>query len=95
MLESILNKEDLSGYRVYAICVYKEQLCVIPCDCAMSGDYPVYDKRVVLSEKEIFTFPNKIKGQTIDAIIIRRYNDGFEFDFAEDSWGGFQPIGDL
>lgn len=96
MLENIIEShEELHGYRVYAICMWKEKLCIIPCDSTMSGEYAVYDKAIVLSENEIFNFPNKIDGQPIDAILIRRNNGGFEIDFAEDSWDGFQPVGDL
>lgn len=96
MLEKfIMSNENLKGYIVYAICMWKEKLCIIPCDDEMSGLYPIYDKRVVLSEKNIYNFPNKIDGQSIDAIIIRIENGGFEIDFAEDSWDGFQPQGDL
>ena len=40
-------------------------------------------------------FPNKIKGQEIDAILIRNYGNKIEIDFEGDSWDGFQPIGDL
>ena len=96
MLENIIEKCDpLYEYSVFAICMWKEKLCVVPCDSAMSGDYAVYDKAVVISEEKICNFPNKINGQPVDAILIRREGSGFKIDFAEDSWDGFQPIGDL
>lgn len=96
MIENIINNnENLKGYQVYVICMWKEKLCIVPCDSEMSGDYPIYDKAVALSEKGIYNFPNKIDGQTIDGIIIRVENDGFEIDFAENSWDGFQSVGDL
>ena len=96
MLEDlIMNNENLKDYRVYAICMWEEKLCIIPCDDCMSGMYPVYDKRVILSEKNIYNFPSKIDGQPIDAIIISKWNSGFEIDFAEDSWDGFQRVSDV
>ena len=96
MIEKLIEcNEKLQGYYVYAITMWKEKLCIVPCESAMSGEYPVYDKAVPISEEKIMNFPNKIDGQEIDAILIRNCNDGLEIDFAEDSWDGFQQLGDL
>lgn len=96
MLEDIIaNNENLKNADVVAICMYKNKLCIVPCDDAQSGIYPRYKEAVKISDKEIINFPNKIDGQSIDAIIIDIDDGKYEIDFAEDSWDGFQPLGDL
>lgn len=97
MLEKLItdNKENFKGYYVFAICMWKDKLCLVPCDDAMSGYYPVYDKAINISDMPIVNFPNKINGQNIDAIILKLYKGSIEFDFAENTWDGFQPLGDL
>lgn len=97
MLEKLItdNKENFKGYYVFVICMWKDKMCLVPCDDEMSGYYPVYDKAVNISDMQIVNFPNKINGQNIDAIILKLYKESIEFDFAEDTWDGFQPLGDL
>ena len=54
MLEKLIidNKENFKGYYIFAICMWKNKLCLVPCDDAMSGYYPVYDKAVNISDMQ-------------------------------------------
>lgn len=96
MLEKLItdNKEIFTGYYVFAICMWKDKLCLVSCDDAISGYYPVYDKAINISDMPIVNFPNKIDEQNIDAIILKLYNGTIEIDFAEETWDGFQPLCD-
>ena len=93
MLEKLIEQhEELHGHYVYAITMRADKLCIVPCEATMSGDYPIYNKAVPISERVILSFSNKVNEQIIDAILIRNYNNKLEILFAEDSWDGFQPI---
>lgn len=103
MFEELIGKykERFADYYVFAISMWDNRLCLIPCDDKNSGYYPVYDKAINISEMKIENFPNKVNGQSIDAILVSVYEnfsgieDHIEIDFAEDTYDGFQPIGEL
>ena len=103
MFEELIEKykENFADYYVFAVCMWNNRLCLVPCDNEMSGYYPVYEKAISISEIKIENFPNKVNGQNIDAILITVYEnfrgieDHIEIDFAEDTWDGFQPVSEL
>lgn len=103
MFEELIEKykENFEGYYVFAVCMWNNHLCLVPCDNEISGYYPVYKKAISISEIKIENFPNKVNGQNIDAILITVYEnfrgieDHIEIDFAEYTWDGFQPVGEL
>ena len=68
------------------LCVWKNDLVLVPFDDAMSGMYPRYD------EAEVIT--NNVGIEFWDYGLLIDYDDN-EFRLLIDSWDGFQPSEEL
>lgn len=93
MLDYFLNKVCGKEYHILALIIMGNILYAVPCEDTMSGYYPVYNKKVQLSDFQITEFMNcKIDNEDIDAILLRIYKNELEIIPCYDSWDGFQPL---
>ena len=73
-------------YNVMVLTVKDGVLYGIPCDECMSGDYPVINEKVKLSEAKICDFDLDEK----DAIKISKHGNQIDIKLSNDSWDGYQ-----
>ena len=70
----------------YILCVYDGDLCKVPYEEAMSGDYPEYNKREIVKEN---------CGLSIEYGLLIEWSEYYGYRLVEDSWDGFQPVSDV
>lgn len=93
MLDFIFGMVCGKEYHVMVLIVRDNILYAVPCEDAMSGYYPEYNKKVKLSDFKVTEFMNcKVDDDNVDAVLFRKYNNELDIILATDSWDGFQPL---
>ena len=85
MLKQIIESTNLKHEEIVALCIWKNNLVVVPCDNCMSGYYARY-KDAIIIKKNV----DDLYGE-IQALLLIKTFDEYEAIFATDSWDGFQP----
>lgn len=95
MFDLIFEMVCENEYDVMALVVMDDTLYVVPCDDTPSGYYPVYKKKVKLSDIKVTEFMNcKVDDERVDAVLFRKYKNELEIILVTDTWDGFQPLDD-